>query len=128
METTTSDKIPPENKRKSANLDVEFDITKEASSDSAMMKSIAAVLTEIVNESDAEIAKMVRNNIPLPKENKLGVAFTAKRPPAISILGYFERIVKYTHIEDSTIIISLIFIDRLCELNNIQLNKNNIHR
>ncbi len=35
---------------------------------------------------------------------------------------------KYSKIEPSTIIISLIYIDKICENSNIQLTNLNIHR
>ena len=46
----------------------------------------------------------------------------------ISIVNYLQRIYKYLHPEDSTIIISLILIDRLCKIKNIVLTEDNIHK
>jgi hypothetical protein len=54
--------------------------------------------------------------------------FTSKKPPAITIEAYLERILKYSHIEESTLILSLIYIDRVCDINNIQMTNFNIHR
>lgn len=128
METTSDNQVKQNQKKKSSKKEshVDHENTDDSSLSSAMMKSIASVLQEIVNESEAE-ASANKSGQP-SKEEKSSASFWAKKPPSISILGYFERIVKYSHIEDSTIIISLIFIDRLCEISNIQLNKHNIHR
>jgi hypothetical protein len=41
---------------------------------------------------------------------------------------YLERIIKYTKIEESTIIIILLYLDRLAELSEIKLSDFNIHR
>jgi hypothetical protein len=54
--------------------------------------------------------------------------FNSKKPPSISIQQYLERIVKYSKMEDSTLILTLIYIDRLCDLSQINLNDYNIHR
>jgi len=126
METTSDNQAKQNLKKKSSKKQAHVD-TDDSSNVSEMMKSIASVLQEIVNESEAE-ASSNRSGQPSSKDEKSSASFWAKKPPSISILGYFERIVKYSLIEDSTIIISLIFIDRLCEISNIQLNKHNIHR
>ena len=46
----------------------------------------------------------------------------------IDINKYFKRIMKYSKPEPSTLIISLIYIDKLCENTNFVLNSHNIHR
>ena len=46
----------------------------------------------------------------------------------IDINKYFKRIMKYSKLEPSTLIISLIYIDKLCENTNFVLNSHNIHR
>jgi hypothetical protein len=54
--------------------------------------------------------------------------FLSKKIPAISIINYLNRIVKYTSIENSTLEIMLILIDRFCEQTKIILNYFNIHK
>jgi hypothetical protein len=39
-----------------------------------------------------------------------------------------ERIVKYSKLEESTLIISLVYIDRLCDFTGLLLGDMNIHR
>ncbi len=63
----------------------------------------------------------------MKKDKNLSV-FSSKKPPSITIIAYLERIVKYMQIEESTLILCLIYIDRVCDVNKIQLNDNNIHR
>jgi hypothetical protein len=53
--------------------------------------------------------------------------FTVKMRPAISLLDYLRRILKYIKIEFSTLIISMIYIDRICK-EKVYLNEFNIHR
>ena len=53
--------------------------------------------------------------------------FTIKMKPSLSLLDYLRRILKYTRIEFSTLIISMIYIDRICK-EKVFLNEFNIHR
>ncbi len=69
--------------------------------------------------------KVIFNN--LAKETQKTI-FSAKNPPSISINSYLERIVKYCKIEESTLIMTLIYIDRLCDYSQIIFGENNIHR
>jgi len=53
--------------------------------------------------------------------------FTYKMKPGISLLDYLRRILKYVKIEYSTLIIAMIYIDRICK-EKVFLNEFNIHR
>ena len=53
--------------------------------------------------------------------------FTFKMKPSISLLDYLRRILKYLKIEYSTLIIAMIYIDRICK-EKVFLNEYNIHR
>ena len=54
--------------------------------------------------------------------------FTASQIPSISIEDYLERILYYARPEPSTLICSLIYIDRLCSVGKITLTNFNVHR
>ena len=54
--------------------------------------------------------------------------FSANSLPNISIKDYLIRIQNYSGIEKSTLILSLILIDRICKKSNIVLTIYNIHR
>lgn len=86
-----------------------------------IVKSINSILDEIVNEnmdkSKAKIRESQKNN-----------SFYAKKIPSIPVISYIERILKYSKMEEATLIVMLIYIDRLCENNNFLLTENNIHR
>ena len=60
-------------------------------------------------------------------ENANDGNFTYKKKPGISLLDYLRRIIKYTKIEFSTLILSMIYIDRICK-EKVFLNEYNIHR
>ena len=53
--------------------------------------------------------------------------FTLQMKTSISLLGYLRRIIKYVKMEFSTLIISMIYIDRICK-EKVFLNEYNIHR
>ena len=88
------------------------------------IKSIASILSDIINEN---------NNPDNPakqalKEAQKMTSFFCSRIPTISISSYLERILKYSKMEEATLVIVLIYIDKLCELNNFLLTEYNIHR
>ena len=54
--------------------------------------------------------------------------FHALEPPSISVLDYLERINKYSCCSNECFILSLIYIDRLIQMNNFALTSLNVHR
>ena len=53
--------------------------------------------------------------------------FFLDRIPSISLNDYIKRLVKYTGMDISTLIIAIIYIDTLCEKNNYILSMKNIY-
>ena len=104
-----------------ANSDSEQSETEEAStteviSNKNLLKEIEETLISIISKTE--------------KDKKTGdkkTPFDHKHIPHISVYDYLFRIQKYTGIENNTIIIALIYIDRICTKKNIILNKHNIH-
>lgn len=110
---------------------------EEESNTNSIIKAVSELLSEIITENKAEAAKLAKetgkrmkisNLISKIEKPQKKSPFTSKKPPAISILAYFERILKYTKIEESTLILTLIYIDRICDLSHTQLTELNIHR
>ncbi len=60
--------------------------------------------------------------------NKSIQFFSSKKIPSISIYDFLERIVKYSKIEKSTLVLIFIYIDQLCDMNNVDLTFYNIHK
>ena len=52
--------------------------------------------------------------------------FSSKKIPKISISEYIQRIIEYTEIENSSLIMSLIYLDRIC-IKDIMITELNIH-
>lgn len=86
------------------------------------VRAVCRILTEIIQENKESSLK---SDV---KERLHRLVFHAKKTPSVNIQGYIDRILKYTYIEESTLILCLIYIDRLCELNDILLTDLNIHR
>ncbi len=103
----------------SANTNINL---KEKNCDKKTIKTISHIITEIVQEN---------KSLDFPQETldfQVKLSFFSRIPTSLSITKYIERIIKYTYIEESTFILSLIYIDRICEYNDIILTEENIHR
>lgn len=107
------------NKEKDDKKDKEEEIPKV---NLELIKAISKTLTMILEENKKLInyKEIVKNQSKMP--------FSAKTVPSISIYDYLIRIQTYSGIEKSTMILSLIFIDRICEIAELTLTYYNIHR
>ena len=87
-----------------------------------LIKSISQTLVTILedNKKKPNYKEIVK------KQSKM--VFSANLIPSISIEDYLLRIQEYSNIEKSTLIISLIFIDKLCHTADVTLTHYNIHR
>ena len=84
---------------------------------------VSEILDEIVKENEnTEINDNDEDHLTLIQD------FFCKKQPQISINKYLKRFMKYSKPEPSTIIITLIYIDKICESSNLQLTILNIHR
>ena len=81
----------------------------------------AQILSHILSENKK--SKDYYNKINLNRDGH----FTFKMRPAVSLLDFLLRILKYVRIEFSTLIIAMIYIDRICK-EKVYLNEFNIHR
>ncbi len=89
----------------------------ENTTKATLIQSISNIITEIIKENQE------KSIIP----NHTSPFFTDK-VPKVSLITYLERVIKYTNIEKSTIIISLYYVDMYCKKANDPLCMNNIHR
>jgi len=90
--------------------------------DDKLIKAISITLTSILDQN-----KNLDNYKEVIKNQSQSV-FSANFIPNISIYDYLERIKTYSKAEKSTLIISLIYIDRICNKAKITLTYYNIHR
>ncbi|KAK4516795.1 CCR4-NOT core subunit cdc39 [Mucor velutinosus] len=79
---------------------------------------IADMLSRLISHNDL---------IPLTPSNL--TRFHSRTPPNISLTDYLRRIVKYTSVEKSCLLILLIYIDRVCELHpHFTVSSLTVHR
>ena len=95
--------------------------------------SIPEVSFIIINSISNILSSVILKNKNLPYfaslfKRQLKLPFNAKYIPSISINDYITRIVQYTKIEENTLISALIFVDRLCNEEQIMLTEFNVHR
>ena len=100
--------------------------TKEDESPKLQNKSLIKAISQTL-ESILENNKQLPNFKEILK-SQAKMVFSANLIPNISIEDYLIRIQMYSNIEKSTLIISLILIDRLCQISNLTLTYHNIHR
>lgn len=84
-------------------------------------------LVEVISESLKDICD---KNESEPRNLNLNIQkpFTTKATPDISIKDYLERLTKFTKMEESTLILTLIYIDRIGNYTNFQLTYKNIYK
>lgn len=87
-----------------------------------IINSISEALTLILEENK----KLKNYKEMIEKQSKM--IFSAKSIPSISLYDYLKRIQKYSQIEKSTLVITLILIDHICEKGHLTLTYYNIHR
>ena len=87
-----------------------------------LINAISVTLSTIIEENK----KLSNYKEILMKQSKM--IFSSLKIPNISIYDYLIRIQTDSLIEKSTLILSLIYIDRLCQLCKLTLTYYNIHR
>jgi hypothetical protein len=86
------------------------------------------IISTIEIISDLFINICEENKIKKKNKNFLIKSFTNKFIPSITIKDYILRLAKHSKVNESTIIITLIYIDRICNINHLSLTYYNIHK
>jgi len=100
--------------------------TKNIKASNHVIDIVADILEEIVKDNEKNNEN--ESNISDSNESAIISVFTSNKTPQISIKKYLTRIMKYSKPETSTVIICLIYIDKICENSTLQLSIFNIHR
>ena len=87
-----------------------------------LINSISKALNTILDKN-----KNVKNYKDILKKQSM-MYFSANTIPNITIKDYLVRIQNYSEVERSTLILSLILIDRMCRKSGVLLTHYNIHR
>ena len=92
------------------------------SKDSLIIDNIADILFSLIEENK----NLYNYEEEISKQKKL--IFYSREIPSISIKDYLYRIHLYTEAEFNTLILALIYIDKICEKASIILSEFNIHQ
>ena len=93
---------------------------KEKAEKKKIIEKISELFTEICDENKSDFSPNNSNTLMKP--------FISKHIPSISIKDYLTRLYKYSKINNSTIVLILIYIDKICNINNFKLSYFNIHK
>ena len=100
----------------------EINTSEEIQINEILLNKINKILTIVLEENKA--LKNYKEKLSLQKN----MSFTSYNKPSLSIKDYLYRIQSYSEAEDNTIIIGLMYIDRICEHSSVILTPYNIHR
>jgi hypothetical protein len=114
------------NKRKGKILD--FVDSDQSETDETNTSENENILPELLEEISSVLEAIIRQNKNGKNTENKYIEIFYTQEPSISIYDYLDRIQKYLNVNNSTIILSLIYIDRICKEKGIKLRKNNIHR
>jgi hypothetical protein len=90
-------------------------------SNNILIENISSILESLIEEN-----KNLKNYKELiSKQKKL--VFYSSDIPSVSIQDYLYRIHSFSNVEDNTLILSLIYIDKICDISSIILSENNIY-
>ena len=84
--------------------------------------SIGLILVDLVKENTTKPS--FKEKVRLQKNN----IFTSHGVPNITLSKYLERMKKYMKLEDNSVILGLIYLDRFCKKTKIILTNYNTHR
>jgi hypothetical protein len=84
---------------------------------SLLQREISLLILEITEENKDVIVSNIQESL-----------FKGRKIPKISVELYIDRLKKYFSFEDQTLVLSLIYVDRFCEMNSIKLKISNFHR
>ena len=104
------------------------------SKETEISSSFESQTFEISNLNEQIINSIVLNLEIILKENKSLLRnvpldiFYSPFTPSISLSDYIKLLMEYSKMDISTLIISIIYIDRFCHINNYILTENNIYR
>ena len=98
------------------NSSYESQTTRETDLKNHIINSISLSLKDIINENKAN-EKYVKQDI-----------FYLSFVPPISLNEYIKRLMKYSNMDISTLINSIIYIDHFCDKNKYYLTQNNVFR
>jgi hypothetical protein len=69
-----------------------------------------------------------KNELVLNNNNQFNYSFFCQVPPQVSIKDYLERIIKYSQLENSSLILAVIYLNKITTMSDIIICTNNVHK
>ena len=92
-------------------------------------KQLMNILSKIIGDTVEKSVKYEQKLLKLEgNKNESKISFNSKEIPKITITNYIKRLIKYTKIEPSTLILGIIYFDRICSQGNIILSFFNVYK
>ena len=91
-------------------------------SNNILIENISAILESLIEEN-----KNLQNYHELISKQK-NLIFNSPDIPSISIQDYLYRVHSFSEVEDNTLILALIYIDKICDISSIILSEYNIYK
>ena len=95
---------------------------KDAEINEKLVKKISEIIRLVIKQNKT------LDNYKEKVSSQKNMSFTSHNKPSLSIKDYLIRIATYSEAEESSIILSLIYIDRLNEISSTILTPYNVHR
>lgn len=92
--------------------------SKFKNKETVLIEEISTLMLEIIEENSKKQTNL----------SKTAKSFEGQKACSLPINKYIARLVKYSNTETSSIIIAIIYLDRICEMDKINLNIKNFHR
>ena len=105
-------------------------VSKETEINSSYESQTSAMTdlkNQIINSISLSLNKIIKSNKASGKCPKQDIFYLGFIPP-ISLSEYIKNLMKYSNMDISSLITSIIYIDRFCDKNNYYLTQNNIFR
>ena len=103
---------------------------KSKSEEIDLSDAIGNYLHEIIYENTPSLFSrlQIEDREDEKQEEKEADVFRVSYTPPISLSNYIKRIIKYTYLDDSSLILSLIYLNRYLDTQKINLSFQNAHR
>ena len=91
-------------------------------------KSLRNILINIIGDTIENLIKYKQKINKLEDNYQNKISFNLKEIPNITITNYLKRLIKYSNPELSTLILGVIYFDRICNNGNIIFNFFNVYK
>ena len=91
-------------------------------------KSLINILIKIIGDTIEQLVKYKQKIKNLEENYKNKISLNIKEIPNITITNYLKRLIRHSNPEPSTVILGVIYFDRICNNGNIIFNFFNVYK